>query len=70
MQVYEIRVLKTDRSTMAVMEQQFVNDHAAIRSARQFSESQPFEVWRGLDCIYGTHKEAHWEQQHRKRSGE
>lgn len=52
MQVYEIRVLNDDLSTRAIVAQQYLNDGAAIRSARQFAESRDCEVWRGLNCIY------------------
>jgi hypothetical protein len=52
MQVYEIRVLNDDLSTRAIVAQQYLNDGAAIRSARQFAEQRDCEVWRGLNCIY------------------
>lgn len=53
MQTYEIRVLNDDLSTRAIVEQQYISDHAAIRSARQFAEPHQFEVWRGLTCVSG-----------------
>ena len=31
-----------------------LNDDAAIRSARKLAHAHRFEVWRGMDCIYGT----------------
>ena len=53
MQEYEIRILKTDRTSDTVIEVIHLNDHAAIRAAKKFAGTRPFEVWRGLDCIYG-----------------
>jgi hypothetical protein len=50
---YEIRILRADRSTNAVIEVMHISDHAAIRAAQKIAEARPFEVWRGLDCIYG-----------------
>jgi hypothetical protein len=52
MQTYEIRVLNDDLSTRAIVAQQYLNDGAAIRSARQFADPHDCEVWRGLNCIY------------------
>jgi hypothetical protein len=54
MREYEIRILRTDRSTNVVIEVMHLSDHAAIRAAKKFAEGQPFEVWRGLDCVYGA----------------
>lgn len=51
METYEIRVLNDDMTTRSVLEQQFINDASAIRTARMFAEPRPFEVWRGLLCI-------------------
>ena len=53
MQEYEIRILRADKSTATVIEVMHLNDNAAIRSARTIANSHPFEVWRGLDCVYG-----------------
>jgi hypothetical protein len=58
MQEYEIRILHADRTTDAVLEVRHLNDNAAIRSARKIAEARPFEVWRGLDCIYGAGRPA------------
>jgi hypothetical protein len=54
MQNYEIRVLNDDLSSRAVVEQRYISDQSAIRSARQFAESRRFEVWRGLTCVSGV----------------
>jgi hypothetical protein len=53
MQTYEIRILKDDLSTRSVIDKQYMNDGAAIRSARYVAEPRPFEVWRGLSCVLG-----------------
>ena len=53
MQEYEIRILKADHTPDTVIEVIHLNDHAAIRAAKKFAQARPFEVWRGLDCIYG-----------------
>lgn len=56
MREYEIRILRADRKTDTIIEVVHLNDHAAIRAAKKFAEARPFEVWRGLDCIYdGRH---------------
>jgi hypothetical protein len=56
MQEYEIRILNTVGRTDTVFEGTYISDHSAIRAAQRMSESRPFEVWRGLDCIYGRNK--------------
>ena len=50
MREYEIRVLS--HGDEAVIEVMHLNDHAAVRSAKKLAGGNPFEVWRGLDCIY------------------
>jgi len=51
MRGYEIRVLNSGHATM-IIEENHLNDHAAIRSARKYAADRPFEVWRDDDCIY------------------
>ena len=46
---YEIRVFGRSQTVIEVMH---LNDHAAIRAAKKLAGDRPFEVWRGLDCIY------------------
>ena len=58
MHEYELRILNANRTTDLVIEVAHINDNAAIRQGRKIAEGRPFEVWRGLDCVYGTHKEA------------
>lgn len=57
MREYEIRVLSSGHATV-IIEQTHLSDHAAVRSARKFAGNLPFEVWRGLDCIYAPEKKA------------
>jgi hypothetical protein len=52
MHEYEIRVLSAGHTVM-IMEEVQLSDHAAIRSGKKIAADRPFEVWRGLDCIYG-----------------
>ena len=52
MDEYEIRVLNSNGTCSAIIEQIQLNDHAAIRSAQRIAKEKKFEVWRGLDCIY------------------
>ena len=49
---YEIRVLSSGH-LVAIIEQTYLNDHAAVRAARKYAGNRSFEVWRGVDCIYG-----------------
>jgi hypothetical protein len=49
MREYEIRVLGRSQTVIEVIH---LNDHAAIRAAKKLAGDKPFEVWRGLDCIY------------------
>ena len=55
MREYEIRVLSSGHATL-IIEQTHINDQAAVRSARKFAGNRPFEVWRGVDCIYSPAK--------------
>ena len=51
---YEIRVLGDDRySAVKIHECSLADDEAAVSAGLQFAEGAPFEVWRGLDCVYG-----------------
>lgn len=53
MQLYEIRLLRDDRSTKFVLAQMHLDDHAAIRAASRMSKGASFEVWRELECVFG-----------------
>jgi hypothetical protein len=37
---------------IVITEEMHIGDHAAVRSAKNLAAGGPFEVWRGLDCIY------------------
>ena len=52
MREYEIRILCANRNSDTFIEVIHLNDHAAIRAAKKFAGTSPFEVWRGVDCIY------------------
>jgi hypothetical protein len=54
----EIRVLNDDLTTRAIVAQQYINDGAAIRSARRFAEPHDCEVWRGLTCVWNSARPA------------
>lgn len=52
---YQIRILKDDfYSASLIIDQIYINDHAAIAAASKMAGGRPlFEVWRDLECIYG-----------------
>jgi hypothetical protein len=58
MEDYEIRIL-SEGHTQTVIEALHLNDHAAIRAAQKYAGGKPFEVWRGLDCIYSPPASPH-----------
>ena len=49
---YEIRVLSSGHA-ISVVEVRQLNDHTAIRSGRKIAADRPFQVWKGIECIYG-----------------
>jgi hypothetical protein len=53
MQEYEIRVLRPNLSTELVVEMVHLSDIAAVPSSKRIAKDRPFEVWRGLYCVYG-----------------
>jgi hypothetical protein len=53
MQVYEIRVLEDDGKTSLIASEVQLSDNAAVRSGKGIAAGRKFEVWRGMDCIYG-----------------
>ena len=52
---YQIRVLSSGHP-IVVDDVMHVSDHAAVKSGRDLAGDRPFEVWRGLDCIYAPPK--------------
>jgi hypothetical protein len=51
---YEIRILRTDGRAAIITYEIQLNDNAAIRSALKIANGRKVEIWRGMDCIYGT----------------
>ena len=56
MHVYEIRILKPDLSSSLIFEVMHPSDNAALKAARKMAGGKQFEVWLGMDCIYGGHQ--------------
>jgi hypothetical protein len=52
MEEYETRILQTNGQPILMSEIQ-ADDAAAISSARKAAHGRTFEVWRGLDRIFG-----------------
>lgn len=52
MKYYEIRVFNSHGRASLIFHQLHVNDAVAIEAAKEIAEEQPFEVWRGMDCIH------------------
>lgn len=50
---YEIRILKPDGSTALIASEIYLCDSSAIRAAHAMADGLAFEVWRGMECIYG-----------------
>lgn len=50
---YEILILSPAHGLL-VSEEAHLNDHAAVRAGVRKARGGPLEVWRGLQCIYGT----------------
>ena len=54
MRDYEIRILNPDGSTAIIAVEIYLCDASAIRAAHAMADGLAFEVWRGMDCIYGA----------------
>jgi hypothetical protein len=54
MNQFEIRVMDDDGRTALILAAIHLNDNAAVRSGQIIAHGRKFEVWRGMDCIYGT----------------
>jgi hypothetical protein len=54
MEKYEIHVMDDDGRTDLILAAIHLNDNAAVRSGQKIAHGHKFEVWRGMDCIYGT----------------
>jgi hypothetical protein len=55
---YEIRILNPDGSAAIITAEIHLTDASAIRSGRALADGLQFEVWHGMDCIYGAHAPA------------
>jgi len=53
MHTYEVRILRPDGRAALITAESHWNDDAAIRSAKKIARGRQFEIWRGMDCIYG-----------------
>ena len=51
---YEIRILNPDGSTAIITAEIHLTDASAIRAGHALADGLHFEVWRGMDRIYGT----------------
>lgn len=54
MHEFETRILRPDGGPTLITTEVRLNDNAAIRSAQKLANGRKFEVWRGVDCIYGA----------------
>ncbi len=53
MDQYEIRIMRDDGGTSLIVAAIQLDDNAAIQAARKLARAHKFEVWRGMECIYG-----------------
>jgi hypothetical protein len=53
MHQYEIRILSEDRMATIATSAIYMDDADATRSARRIARRRRFEIWRGMNCIYG-----------------
>ena len=55
MNVYEVRILgETSGKGGIVLQAQYLSDVAAVRAAKKLADGRPFEVWRGIQCVYAA----------------
>jgi len=50
---YQIRIIDNGH-TRLLMDVARPDDGAALRAGVKFAAGRHFEIWRGLDCIYGS----------------
>ena len=53
MQIYQIRVLEDDGKTALIASEVQFDDSTATQFGKGVAAGRKFEVWRGMDCIYG-----------------
>jgi hypothetical protein len=56
---YEIRILNGKGGSLAYVEVLEPSDNRAIWSAKHMARGRPFEVWRGIDCVYRSDEPSH-----------
>lgn len=54
MDQYPICLMDDDGRTALIVAAIHLNDNAAVRSAQKIANRRKFEVWKGMECIYGT----------------
>ena len=52
MKDYEIRVLNDDGKTSLIYFARHQDDCAAFQAAKEIADGQPFDLWRGMDCVF------------------
>ena len=52
MKHYEIRVFSKQGKTSLIFHKMHVNDQTAISAAKEIAGNQPFDLWRGMDCVF------------------
>jgi hypothetical protein len=51
---YEIRILSDDGKSTIATSAFYLNDNAVTRAVRKIAGTRKFEIWREMNCIYGT----------------
>ena len=51
---YEIRIMGDDGHATLLLAATHANDNEAIQAAQRIARRRKFEVWKGMDCVYGT----------------
>ena len=55
---YQIRIMRKGDNNEFLFSTRLMGDHAAVRRAQLLvGEGDVVEVWRGMTCIYSTHRE-------------
>ena len=52
LEIYEFRMLNSAGTIKSATQEAHITDILAIRAARRIATGDPFEVWRGITCIY------------------
>ena len=51
---YEVRVFD-EAGRSLIYHRQYENDRSAIEAAKALADDQPFDLWRGMECILDEH---------------